>query len=360
MPGDARQRIGDSTLIDLDAQVPRRQVDGLLHGQGEGRPAEFHRADAEQQVMHDRVAYDRQAEDVPQVDARLCSGAGHKLVDGPAHLAGHFSAAFGVHHGVRDPAHQILAEADLRIHHAVRAEHVAAAEVAEMGSNGGRSDVDRHTVDELLEAGPQSEDFRILVHGDRHRPLAGAQQVLEVRQQRGRESRAQIPLRLHSVEESRLVAAGAEIRRRHVHKVETNHWIQADRPGVGVLAYDLAVHLAFRWHVDQEVALDGGLATQPVARRERLAAFAVAGLDGPGRRQVLRAGNDAVLGEVAYAADDAAAPAEPAATTDGGDVHAECPRRFEHRCAECELAAVAGRREDHPCLASGLTFHADA
>src|SRR3990172_3607505 len=36
--------------------------------------------------------------------------------------AGHLAGAPGVHHRVRDAAHEVLAEADLRVHHPVRGE----------------------------------------------------------------------------------------------------------------------------------------------------------------------------------------------------------------------------------------------
>ena len=130
MTGDTGQQIGYGAWIDLKAKVSGRQVDRLLHRQREGRPAQLHRADAEQQMMHDRVAHERQAKDVLRVDGAVRYGSGHELVDGSAHLPGQFIAALRVHHDIGDPAHQVLAKADLRIHHAVRTEHVTTAEVA--------------------------------------------------------------------------------------------------------------------------------------------------------------------------------------------------------------------------------------
>ena len=130
MTGDTGQHIGDGAPIDRNAKVAGREVDRLLHRQGEGRAAQLQRADAEQQMMHDRVAHERQAEDVLRLDAGVGYGSGHEFVDGSAHLAGQFIAALGIHHDVGDPAHQVFAKADLGIHHAVRTEHVTAAEVA--------------------------------------------------------------------------------------------------------------------------------------------------------------------------------------------------------------------------------------
>ena len=49
-----------------------------------------------------------------------------RLADGRGHLAG----ALGIHHRVGDAAHQVLAEADLRVHHAVLARTAPSARSA--------------------------------------------------------------------------------------------------------------------------------------------------------------------------------------------------------------------------------------
>ena len=53
-----------------------------------------------------------------------------RSAEGVAHGRGHLGRAAGVHHGEGDPAHQILAEADLRVHDAGRGQHIAPLEVA--------------------------------------------------------------------------------------------------------------------------------------------------------------------------------------------------------------------------------------
>ena len=65
-----------------------------------------------------------------------------RLADGRGHLAG----ALGMHHRVRDAAHQVLAEADLRVHHAGAGEDLAVGQVGEMAGDRGRADVDRDAV----------------------------------------------------------------------------------------------------------------------------------------------------------------------------------------------------------------------
>ena len=65
------------------------------------------------------------------------ASAAHLLdqrVQRPAHGAGHLGGAAGVQHGVADPAHQVLAEADLRVHQPGRGEHLA----GDAGRRGGR------------------------------------------------------------------------------------------------------------------------------------------------------------------------------------------------------------------------------
>ena len=55
---------------------------------------------------------------------------------------GQLDVAAGIHHHVGDPAHQVFAEADLRVHATGRREHLAVVEVAQMAGDGGRADVD--------------------------------------------------------------------------------------------------------------------------------------------------------------------------------------------------------------------------
>ena len=55
-----------------------------------------------------------------------------------------------VHHHVRHPAHQVLAEADLRVHPPGRREDLAGGEVAEVAGDRGRADVDRDAARDAL------------------------------------------------------------------------------------------------------------------------------------------------------------------------------------------------------------------
>jgi hypothetical protein len=98
---------------------------------------------------------------------------------------GHFGVAAGVHHGVAHPAHQVLAEADLRVHHAGGGEHATVRQVAQMRRDGGGAEVDGQPVKPaLVQAGPDAEDLVAVgiggaVQRDADLPLALAQRGLQ-------------------------------------------------------------------------------------------------------------------------------------------------------------------------------------
>ena len=71
---------------------------------------------------------------------------GRQLGEAAADDARQLLLGAGVHHHVRDAAHQVLAEADLRVHLAGRGEHLAAEEIAEVAGDRGRADVERDPV----------------------------------------------------------------------------------------------------------------------------------------------------------------------------------------------------------------------
>ena len=99
---------------------------------------------------------------------------------------------------------------------------------------------------------------------------------------------------------------------------------------LGALAHHLAVHLAVRRHVDDEVALDLRLAAEPAAVGQRAALAGVALLDRVPGRDVVGARVDAVLGERALADVDLAAPADAAPAADAIDIDAELARGLQH------------------------------
>ena len=104
-----------------------------------------------------------------------------RLADG----GGHFLLAAGIHHHIGDAAHQVFAEADLRIHQAGRGRDFAGREIGEMGGDGGGADIDGEAEEPVMEARPDRDepvaaagDARIDRAGDF--PFALAQRLLQV------------------------------------------------------------------------------------------------------------------------------------------------------------------------------------
>ena len=191
---------------------------------------------------------------MPASSAATCSA---RLVDRLAHGLGHLAVAAGVHHHVADPAHQILAEADLRVHQPGRGDDLAAGEIAEMAGDGGRADVDREAVDAIAKARPDRDDpvaewtatvtFQAPWRSACCSPWSIRRSQVEL---------VQLPLLAQ-----RLLQA-LEVAGRTLHVglvdldiVQADHRIELDRPDLGTLAHDLLVDLALGRDVDHDVAL---------------------------------------------------------------------------------------------------------
>ena len=113
------------------------------------------------EVMHDRVADDRQLEDRVALDPGPVRELGEEPVERLRARPRVISPAPAVvHHRVADPAHQVLAEPDLRVHHAGAGEDRAVAEVREVAGDRRRADVDRDAVRLLVQARPDAGDRR--------------------------------------------------------------------------------------------------------------------------------------------------------------------------------------------------------
>ena len=151
---DARQHIDPCPRVSAKSQLGGRRPYRPIRREGEWRTAERRRVDAQQQVMHDRVADDRQLEDLGPLDAGPHRERGDEPVERLAHRGGHLSGTLGMHHRVRDPAHEVLAEPDLRVHHAVAGEHRPVGQIGEMPGDRRRPDIDRDAVRRLVQTGP--------------------------------------------------------------------------------------------------------------------------------------------------------------------------------------------------------------
>ena len=345
--GDARQHVDPGARMGAQAQRGRRGPHGPVGGQRERRAAEWRRIDAEQQVVHDRVAHDRQLEDLDALDAGPHRERGDQPVERLAHGRGHLAGALGMHHRVRHAAHQVLAKADLRVHHAVAGEDGAIGEVRQVARDRGRPDVDRDAVGRLVETRPDRDDLAAFVDRDGHPVLAGLERRLErpddleVRLQPG-----QLPLALERLEQPGEVAGRrGELGWRDLDVVEADDRVDDERPDVEALAHDLAVDLALGRDVDEHVAADGRGARQPAVGGQPLLG-PIGRLQLGEGGQVARLGRDPVLRELAQTLRHLAAPADAAPAADRVDVDAERPRGIEDGRPGREASAPTRRRED--------------
>jgi hypothetical protein len=185
-----------------------------------------------------------------------------------------------VHHRVGHAAHQVLAEADLRVHDARGRDELAGLEVAKVRGDRRRADVHGHPEGLVMEAGPERDDLGSVVHRGGHLPLALAQQRLQ------RAEHVEVAGKILEVPFAReRLEQAAEVAGRVVHVrlcdldvVQAHDGVQLDLARIGILAHDLAVDLAARRNVDDDVALHLRRAGEPMAR-DQAAAVCVARLD---------------------------------------------------------------------------------
>ncbi len=283
MAGDAGQHVDARAGVDAEPQVARPGVDGAGDGEREGCLAELGRVDAEEQMVHDRVADDDGVEHVVGIDAALGADLARQLGDGIAHRLRQLGAAVGVHHHVGNAAHQILAEADLRVLHARRGDDAPRQQRHQMHGDGGGADVAGDAVGLVVEARPERDDvgsrgFQIAVDRRRHAPFALAQDALHLRDEILRDEQV-VPAPI--LVQHRLEAV--EIAERLVHVgfvdldiAELDGGVALDDAVDGRLAHHLGIDHRVLRHVDDEVALDGGRAGQaPVLRQPAHAVVAL-------------------------------------------------------------------------------------
>ena len=328
--GDAGQHVHTRRRVQAQTQLARLEVDRLAHRQRERRAAELHGADPEQQVVHDGVADEHDIDDVVERDpGRLDRALGQLLQrgdDGPVHLL----RAVRVHHHVADPAHQVLAEAHLRVHRRLgRFDHTG-AQIAQMHDHGGRPDVDGQAVRALGIAGLHAQHLAVLPERDGQRLFAGREHRLELGQ-RGRVDRqaAQLPLGQQRRLQPLPVAAMRVERRGRDFDVDLAHRrLDVDGALGGRLGHDLLARLAFLGDHDQQIALHLAGAGQAPARRQ-LVLIQVLGLAPIRRREVLGRRGQGVLGEVPGLDRNLALPARLPPGADRLDLHTQLAGRFE-------------------------------
>ena len=179
MASDARERIDKCARRDIEAEFARARFVSRVDGQREGRPAEFGRVEAKHQVMHDRIADQGDLQDLATRHTGLARGFANQRVHRLAHNARQLLVAARVHHHVGDAAHEILAEADLRVHRPDRRDDLAAHEIGEVSGYGGRADIDRDAVGALGEARRDGHNVAALAQRDSDFPVPRAQRLLQ-------------------------------------------------------------------------------------------------------------------------------------------------------------------------------------
>ena len=182
MSGDARQGIEPRAGVDgRQPDVAGRHAQRAGDGQGEGGLPELDRVDAEREMMHDRIADERDLHDIRRIDAAGRGDLQRQRVERRAHRDRHLPGAVRVHHRVADPAHEVLAEADLRVHDPGGRHDAPVGQVAQVRRDGGRAEIDGETHQRRgAQARPDVEDPPVLVERDGHLPAAGPQHALEL------------------------------------------------------------------------------------------------------------------------------------------------------------------------------------
>ena len=130
--------------------------------------------------------------------------------------------------------------------------------------------------------------------------------------------------------------------------------IDIDRMGLGALAHELTMHLAFGRHVDDEIAANFRLTAEPSAVAQRAALVRIALLDRVPACDVVGGGDDLVLGEFAVGDVDLAAAADAASAADGIEINAELARGFEQADAVGDVPALARGGEYDAMKGQGL------
>ena len=363
MAGDAGQHVEPRAAADIDVDLMRPELQRAGDGERERRLAELGRVDAEEQVVHDRIADEDAVENVVAVDVAFLADLADQPVDGLAHRLGHGLAAVRVHHHVGDAAHQIFAEADLRVRRARRGGDAAGQQRHQMHGDGGRADVAGDAVGFVLEARPEADDegprgIHVAVDRGGDAPIALAQDRLHLRDEmRGDQQVLPAPVffehRLQPVEiAERLVHVGLV----DLDIAELDGGVALDDAVGRRLAHDLRVDHRVLRHVDDEVAEDqrrAGEAAPFGQAAHALVALFLRAL----RRDVVVGGDDLVLGEIAFLHLDLAAPAGGAPAAHALDIDAERARGIEHRRADGKAAALARRHEqDERVLDAGSSM----
>ena len=243
---------------DLDLAGPKCQRG--IGGEGKRCAAKFNRINAEDEMMHDRVADNGHLDDIGEIDPGFCGSLLRQIVESLAdNTRQHFLTA-GIHHDIGDAAHEVFAETDLRIHLAHRSDDFAAGQVRQMGGDGGGADINRKAVDDILEARPDMDQLTLVADSDSHFPVSRTENLLQAVQGRAVDPQfTDFPL-LGQGQIQPLQIAGRvmHVRLAYLDIMQAHDRVYFNGPCLDALAHHLAVHLAGFRHIDNNVAFDQG------------------------------------------------------------------------------------------------------
>ena len=184
MARDAGQRVDERARRDVEAKLAGAGFVGRVEGKRERRSTKLGRVEAENEMMHDRIADQGHFQNFVAFDAGLARSLADQRVHRLAHRARQLLVAARVHHHVRHAAHEILAEADLRVHRPDCRDDLAAHEIGEVRGDGGRAHVDGDAEGALGEARHDGDDVAAFAQCDGDLPLSRAQRLLQTGERR--------------------------------------------------------------------------------------------------------------------------------------------------------------------------------
>ncbi|CAB4651339.1 unannotated protein [freshwater metagenome] len=155
--GDAWANI-EPCVRKFDVEFDRFTAGCLVGCKNERRSAKWGWVDAQQDVVHDRVANHHDFQNLVGGNIGLLSKFYYQQIEGIANGECQLFFATLIHHHVGNSTHQVLAETNLGVHYASAAEHFTASEIAEMPRNRCRTDVDSNSVHCADKAWPCSHD----------------------------------------------------------------------------------------------------------------------------------------------------------------------------------------------------------
>ncbi len=106
MAGNTGQDVNARIRVNMQIDFAGPKRAGRTAGsERKWRAAKLHRINAEQQVMHDRIADKSRFNDLGDANADFVRYLESKIVNRFAHRPGHFEFAARIHHQIRNPAH---------------------------------------------------------------------------------------------------------------------------------------------------------------------------------------------------------------------------------------------------------------